>query len=143
MGRFEFGIGDGYLDYPPLEPLSVDVLLWDVPRAPNADPCASHADCKLGAYCDVTQHCWTCASLSDSWCDIISCDTGQPDQRCGGPSCCNSAELLAHCPPADWPNLLQVSEKDTELAQELGRLQPFIAVFPQECMGQLASFGPT
>ena len=23
------------------------------------------------------------------------------------------------------------------------QLQPFIAVFPQECMGQLASFGPT
>jgi hypothetical protein len=26
---------------------------------------------------------------------------------------------------------------------ELGQLQPFIAVFPQECMGQLASLGPT
>ena len=35
------------------------------------------------------------------------------------------------------------SEKDAELAQKLGQLQPFIAVFPQECMGQLASFGPT
>jgi hypothetical protein len=34
-------------------------------------------------------------------------------------------------------------EKDTRLAQKLGQLQPFIAVFPQECMGQLASFGPT
>jgi hypothetical protein len=30
-----------------------------------------------------------------------------------------------------------------KLAQKLGRLQPFIAVFPQECMGQLACFGPT
>jgi hypothetical protein len=29
------------------------------------------------------------------------------------------------------------------LAQKLDQLQPFIAVFPQECMGQLASFGPT
>jgi hypothetical protein len=29
------------------------------------------------------------------------------------------------------------------LAQMLGQLQPFIAVLPQECMGQLASFGPT
>ena len=28
-------------------------------------------------------------------------------------------------------------------AQKLGRLQPFIAAFPQECLGQLASFGPT
>ena len=35
------------------------------------------------------------------------------------------------------------SEKDAKLAQKLGQLQPFIAVFPQECMGQLASFGPT
>jgi hypothetical protein len=26
---------------------------------------------------------------------------------------------------------------------ELGQLQPFIAVFPQKCVGQLASFGPT
>jgi hypothetical protein len=29
------------------------------------------------------------------------------------------------------------------LAQKLIQLQPFIAVFQQECMGQLASFGPT
>ena len=35
------------------------------------------------------------------------------------------------------------SEKDAKLAQKLGQLQPFIVVFPQECMGQLASFGPT
>jgi hypothetical protein len=37
----------------------------------------------------------------------------------------------------------RLSEKDTKLAQKLGQLQPFIAVFPQKCMGQLASFGPT
>jgi hypothetical protein len=36
-----------------------------------------------------------------------------------------------------------LSEKDAELAQKLGQLQPFLAVFPQECMGQLAPFGPT
>jgi hypothetical protein len=35
------------------------------------------------------------------------------------------------------------SEKDAKLAQKLGQLQPFIAVFPQECMGQLAYFWPT
>ena len=35
------------------------------------------------------------------------------------------------------------SEKAAKLAQNLGQLQPFIAVFPQECMGQLAYFGPT
>jgi hypothetical protein len=34
-------------------------------------------------------------------------------------------------------------EKDAKLAQKLGKLQPFVAVFPQACMGQLASFGPT
>jgi hypothetical protein len=28
------------------------------------------------------------------------------------------------------------------LAQKLGQLQPFVAVFLQECMGQLVSFGP-
>ena len=35
------------------------------------------------------------------------------------------------------------SEKDANLAQKLGQLQHFIVVFPQECMGQLGSFGPT
>ena len=34
-------------------------------------------------------------------------------------------------------------EKGAELAQKLGQLQPFIAVLSQECMGRLASFGPT
>ena len=32
-------------------------------------------------------------------------------------------------------------EKDATLAQKLGQLQPFVAVFPQECTGQLASLG--
>ena len=31
----------------------------------------------------------------------------------------------------------------TKLAQKLGQLQPFIAAFSQECMGQLASSEPT
>ena len=34
-------------------------------------------------------------------------------------------------------------EKDATLVQKLGQLQPFIAVLPEECMGQLASSGPT
>jgi hypothetical protein len=34
-------------------------------------------------------------------------------------------------------------EKNTKLAQKLDQLQPFIAVFPQDCIGQLASFGTT
>ena len=33
-------------------------------------------------------------------------------------------------------------EEAAELARKLGQLQPSVAVFPQECMGQLASFGP-
>ena len=37
----------------------------------------------------------------------------------------------------------RASEKDTKLAQKLGQLQQFTAVLPPECMGQLASFGPT
>ena len=37
----------------------------------------------------------------------------------------------------------RASEKDTKLAQKLGQLQPFVAAFPRECVGQLASFGPT
>ena len=35
------------------------------------------------------------------------------------------------------------SEKYTKLAQKFGQLQLFIAAFPEECMGQLAPFGPT
>ena len=35
------------------------------------------------------------------------------------------------------------SEKDAKLAPTLSQLQHCIAVFPQKCMGQLASFGPT
>jgi hypothetical protein len=34
-------------------------------------------------------------------------------------------------------------EKDAELAQKLGQRRPFIAVFPPECRGQLASSGLT
>jgi hypothetical protein len=34
-------------------------------------------------------------------------------------------------------------EKYAVSAQKLGQLQPFTAAFPPECVGQLASFGPT
>jgi hypothetical protein len=36
-----------------------------------------------------------------------------------------------------------MSEEDTKLAQKLDQLQPFMAVFRLECMGQLAYFGLT
>jgi hypothetical protein len=32
-------------------------------------------------------------------------------------------------------------EKHAKLAQKLGQLQPFLAAFPQECMGQFAFLG--
>jgi hypothetical protein len=34
-----------------------------------------------------------------------------------------------------------LGEVNAKSAQTLGQLQPFRAVFPQECMGQHASFG--
>jgi hypothetical protein len=40
-------------------------------------------------------------------------------------------------------NAIVSSEKDAKLAQKLGQLQPLIAVLPRECLGQLASSGPT
>jgi hypothetical protein len=42
------------------------------------------------------------------------------------------------------PSGLAASETDAKLAQKLDQLQLFVhvAVFAQECMGQLASFGP-
>jgi hypothetical protein len=35
------------------------------------------------------------------------------------------------------------SEEGAVSAQKLGQLQPFVAVFPQECTDQFSSFGPT
>jgi hypothetical protein len=46
-------------------------------------------------------------------------------------------------PSAVGAPLLCTSENDAKLAQKLGQLQPFIAVLPQEYVGQLASAGPT
>ena len=51
------------------------------------------------------------------------------------------AEVQAELRPALRQHL--PGEKDAKLAQKLGQLQPFRTVFPEECMGQLASFGPT
>jgi hypothetical protein len=54
-----------------------------------------------------------------------------------------AAVLLAEkelSPPPPAP--VGASEKDAKLVQKLVQLKPFIAVFPQEYMGQLASFGP-
>ena len=49
----------------------------------------------------------------------------------------------AHLRSADFAMTLTLSETDTMLAQQLGQLQPVLDVFPPECLGQLASFGPT
>ena len=51
--------------------------------------------------------------------------------------CC--ANLLRLNPPNGSAE--QQGEKAAKLAQKLDQLQPFIAVFPQECMGQLALLG--
>jgi hypothetical protein len=50
-----------------------------------------------------------------------------------------ATQLFDGCHTSEEPT----SEKDVKLTQKLGQLQPFLAMFPQECMGQLASFGPT
>ena len=42
-------------------------------------------------------------------------------------------------PAGEW--LRSYSEKDAKLAQKLGQLQPFIAVFRQEFMGRLVFMG--
>jgi hypothetical protein len=46
--------------------------------------------------------------------------------------------------PLPWPRAVHAtaSEKDAKLAQKSDQLQPLTAVFPPECVGQLAYFGP-
>ena len=44
---------------------------------------------------------------------------------------------------AAYGQVVPCSEKDAKLAQKSGQVQPFLAVLPPECVGQLASFGPT
>jgi hypothetical protein len=53
---------------------------------------------------------------------------------CSGPSGKTVAET---CPMED------TGEEDAELVRKLGQLQPFLAAFRPECVGQPASFGPT
>ena len=57
--------------------------------------------------------------------------------------CCESRNTSAAQISFVGSRIVSASEKDAQLAQKLGQLQPLIAVFPQECVGQLASFGPT
>jgi hypothetical protein len=45
---------------------------------------------------------------------------------------------------ASTESFITCSEKDAQLAQKLGQLQPFLAVLsPKSCLGQLATSGPT
>jgi hypothetical protein len=53
----------------------------------------------------------------------------------------DAADRLLFVRPA--PKRAVVRQKGVKLAQKLGQLQSSIAVFPLECMGQLAYFGPT
>ena len=62
---------------------------------------------------------------------LQDCDGADPRQRWTGDSLVHAGSGM-------------VSMIRNEGASEkLGQLQPFVAVFPQECMGQLAFFGPT
>jgi hypothetical protein len=85
----------------------------------------------------------TAAPLAPTAVDV--CDAGAEPPGCGGvlgfdaPRSSDSdfCRMQLRAPPG------QVSETDAVSTQKLGQLQPFIAVFSQECMGKLASFGPT
>ena len=61
---------------------------------------------------------------------------GGPGECCAGTLVLLSSDRCA-CPPPG------PSEKGAKLAQKLGQLQPFTAVFLQEYMGQPSSFMPT
>ena len=63
-------------------------------------------------------------------------------QGCGGARAGAVAEVAARLGAAEPQGARGASEKDAKLAQNLGQLQPFTAVFPHECTGQRASFGP-
>jgi hypothetical protein len=66
-------------------------------------------------------------SRAGEWCELRRPGSGE------------TVRSPRHRPPAS----LSLTVKDTKLAQKLGQLQPFTAVFPQGCTGQIASFRPT
>ena len=60
----------------------------------------------------------------------------------------------ATCPPATAAGdrllveavlalVVELTQQVKKTPRKLGQLQPYLAVFPQECVGQLGSFGPT
>ena len=49
-----------------------------------------------GFYCDTTQHCWACASLSFVHCDAIECGSEYNSNQ-GCTRCCDDPALQAHC----------------------------------------------
>jgi hypothetical protein len=65
--------------------------------------------------------------------------SGAPLSHNHGRAACDSRHAVIS---SRWRST-NLSEKDAELGQKMGQLQPFIVVSPQECMGQLAYFGPT
>jgi len=95
---------------------------------------------------------------NDEWLTPAAARELLPHVRCVAPSCERPLPPRRHCasrcPPGRAGRLRALAgglpgraarqgEKDATLAQKLGQLQPFIALFPQECTGQLASFRPT
>jgi hypothetical protein len=77
-------------------------------------------------------------------CGQQTCSCYTPPAKRGGFACLPGGPG-AHLPFCDTklPVEARVKVRETRLAQKSGQLQSFPAVFPQECMGQLASFGPT
>ena len=68
---------------------------------------------------------------------LQDCDGADPRQRWTGDSLVHAGSGMVSMIRNEG-----ASEEDLS-AQKLGQLQPFVAVFPQECMGQLAPSGPT
>jgi hypothetical protein len=78
------------------------------------------------------------AKLMDEATEFMRAIMAYPVEECGEPMA-----SLVEAAEAAGVDVEFSSEKDTKLAQKLGQLQPFMAVFLHECVGQLASSGPT
>jgi hypothetical protein len=89
------------------------------------------------ADCDAGYGFTAGTATSDTSCTVCGASEWSPG---GGEVCQNHPDCPKGQVHATAGDITQVRKT---LAQKLGQLQPFLAVFPLECMGQLASFGPT
>jgi hypothetical protein len=65
-----------------------------------------------------------------------------PVSAAGAVAAMLSGAVSARHPGGSARDAYSTGEKDAKV-EKLSQLQPFLAVSPQECTGQLASFGPT